>query len=98
VVMLLTTLVFFAELAHIHVRFLADKRLLGRPDRWWRGLRHMFVAPGFMTRLFPAWLDYFRPGFHPDDRDTRPLLALWHERLFGEHGTLKAQLVSVKAA
>jgi predicted metal-dependent hydrolase len=97
-VMLITTLVFFAELAHIHVRFLADKRILHRPDRWRRGLRHMFVSPGFMTRLLPAWLDYFRPGFHPDDRDTSALLADWRERLFGENGTLTAQLKSVRAA
>ncbi|MUM17862.1 metal-dependent hydrolase [Mycobacterium sp. CBMA271] len=38
--------------------------------------------------LFGKSALYLRPGFHPDDIDTGPLLAQWQEELFGAHGTL----------
>ncbi len=91
-IMLLTTLVFFAFTAWVHGHFLAERRLLLRPWRWARGLAHMWLYPGWFTRLVPAYLAYFRPGFHPDDRDTSTLLAAWRERLFGEHGELRDNL------
>ncbi|MFI9508495.1 metal-dependent hydrolase [Nocardia sp. NPDC052566] len=31
---------------------------------------------------------YLRPGFHPDDIDSRELLARWQKELFGADGTL----------
>lgn len=37
-------------------------------------------------------LEYHRPGFHPDDRDTEDLVARWRDALFGEEGTLNAYL------
>jgi predicted metal-dependent hydrolase len=49
----------------------------------------MWIYPGYFTRLFPAYLSYFRPGFHPDDRDTRKLLATWRDVLFGNAGALR---------
>ena len=30
-----------------------------------------------------AYLAYFRPGFHPNDRDTKKLIATWQVTLFG---------------
>jgi predicted metal-dependent hydrolase len=50
------------------------------------------VSPGLLRKLVPAYLAYFRPGFHPDDRDTGALLAVWRERLFGQTGELRARL------
>jgi len=53
----------------------------------WRAVaaqwHYLFVRPGILRRIFPAWLDYFRPGFHPWDHDDRALLAQWEGR-FGE--------------
>ena len=40
----------------------------------------------------PAYLAYFRPGFHPDDRDTKGLLAAWRDQMFGEDGMLVDRL------
>ena len=40
-----------------------------------RLLHYLLVRPGVLRRLLPAWLAYFRPGFHPWDRDDRALIA-----------------------
>lgn len=40
-----------------------------------RLLHYLMVRPGVLRRVFPAWLGYFRPGFHPWDRDDRALIA-----------------------
>ena len=37
--------------------------------------------PGVLRRIFPAWLAYFLPGFHPWNRDDRALIAR-HESEF----------------
>lgn len=50
---------------------------------WARQLHYLFVQPGILRRIIPAWLDYFRPSFHPWDHDDRALLAQWEGR-FGE--------------
>jgi predicted metal-dependent hydrolase len=52
----------------------------------------LWIYPGFFTRLLPAYLAYFRPGFHPDDRDTRALLESWRTQLFGEGGALEGNV------
>jgi hypothetical protein len=92
-IMLLTTVLFFGEIARVHARFLVHRRLLWKPWRWLRGIGHMWLAPGHFRKLVPAYVSYFRPGFHPDDRDTAALLATWREQLFGADGQLRQQLV-----
>jgi len=87
-IMLLTTIVFFAAQAIAHARLMATRKILWKPWRWGGGVMRLWIYPGFFTRLLPAYLSYFRPGFHPDDRDTRSLLASWRERLFGDSGSL----------
>ena len=54
----------------------------------------MYVYPGFMVRHLPTYLAYFRPGFHPNDRDTTALLATWRDELFGESGVLREKLAA----
>ena len=36
----------------------------------------MLAQPGMLTRIFPAWLAYFMPGFHPWNHDDRHLIKL----------------------
>ncbi|HEY4116846.1 MAG TPA: metal-dependent hydrolase [Byssovorax sp.] len=86
--MLLTTAVFFAVQGGVHARLLHERGLLFRPWRWGRGIVRLWIYPGFLTRLVPAYLAYFRPGFHPSDRDTDALLAKWRTLLFGPAGSL----------
>jgi hypothetical protein len=72
--MIPTTALFAVMVAITHARFLADRGLLLRPWRWVRGLAKLWVWPGHLSRLLPAYLSYYRPGFHPDDKDHRPLI------------------------
>ena len=71
---------------------LKARGLLGDVRGLLRALDPLWLRPGIFRRLVPAYLAYYRPGFHPDDCDTTALIAEWRERLFGEHGTLRAQL------
>jgi predicted metal-dependent hydrolase len=88
-IMLLTTVVFFAAQGLAHGRMMADRKILWKPWTWLRGIARMWIWPGYFIRLLPAYVSYFRPGFHPCDRDTRTLLATWREVLFGEQGALR---------
>jgi predicted metal-dependent hydrolase len=36
-----------------------------------------FGNPGFFRKVFPAWLSFFRPSFHPWDHDNSDLIAAW---------------------
>jgi uncharacterized protein len=90
-IMLLTTAVFFAVVAVVHARLMWTRGILFRPWTWMRGIGRMWITPGYFRRLVPGYLAYFRPRFHPDDRDTEALLADWRERLFGETGELRRQ-------
>jgi len=36
---------------------------------------YLFGKPGALRRVFPAWVAYFLPGFHPWNRDDRALIA-----------------------
>jgi uncharacterized protein len=93
-IMLLTTAVFFAAQGIVHARLMATRRILWKPWRWVRGATRFWIYPGFLTRLTPAYLSYFRPGFHPNDRDTNELLAAWRNSLFGDGGLVALRRVS----
>jgi len=42
---------------------------------WLRLTRYLFVSPGILRHIAPAWLSWFRPGFHPWDQDDSALIA-----------------------
>lgn len=97
--MLLATAFFFAELAYVHARFLRAQGdgQLWNVAGWARTFGYLWGRPGILRQLVPAYLDYFRPGFHPDDRDTSALLDTWRDGLFGDAGTLRGQIRDVAA-
>ena len=44
--------------------------------RAWAGLLwYLLGKPGALRTVFPMWLSYFRPGFHPWNHDDRHLIA-----------------------
>ncbi len=43
----------------------------------WRLFAYLIGKPGILRKIFPAWLSYFRPGFHPWDLDDRHLIERW---------------------
>lgn len=57
-----------------------DRARISRADRrtFRKNLRRQsMLSPHAARRL----LGYLRPGFHPDDTDTDPIVAVWRERL-----------------
>jgi predicted metal-dependent hydrolase len=50
----------------------------------WRLRRSPFTKPAAVRQL----MQYTKRGFHPNDRDTRELIATWRARLFGASGEL----------
>lgn len=55
------------------INLLAQDGITGWKARW--GLfKYLTVSPGVVRRIFPAWLAYFKPGFHPWDHDDRALI------------------------
>jgi predicted metal-dependent hydrolase len=93
-IMLLATVVFFAVQAGVHARLMSKRGILGKPWRWLHSIREMWIYPGHLTRLVPAYFAYFKPSFHPNERDTDALLAMWKEELFGANGSLREKLAA----
>ena len=57
----------------------------------WRLRRSPFTTKEATHQLF----QYHRIGFHPNDRDTRELIATWRQRMFGPQGELVEVLAEV---
>ncbi len=93
-IMVLTTIIFFAVQAATHTRLMATRKILWKPWTWVRGATRLWIYPGYLTRLVPAYLAYFKPGFHPNERDTTALLRKWETQLFGATGQLRDRLAS----
>lgn len=56
------------------IELLAQDGITGARAHW--GLaKYLFGTPGVLRRCFPAWLGYFKPGFHPWDHDDRALIG-----------------------
>lgn len=67
----------------------------GQPFSWRRhrsGVAAIYGRRGLFWRIAPALLDYFRPGFHPDDHDSREMLERMQVELLGAQGRLGARL------
>jgi len=64
------------------------------PLRVLRGLGRMRRSPFFSMRAARQLFQYHRRGFHPNDRDTTELIAVWRAKLFGSDGTLTDLLAS----
>lgn len=65
---------FWAHIFVFHTLFIkADKQmwnLKGWAKVWW----FLWIYPGPVRRLIPGWLAWFKPSFHPWERDTQALL------------------------
>ncbi|HEV7555095.1 MAG TPA: metal-dependent hydrolase [Kofleriaceae bacterium] len=92
--MLVTSTVFFAVVGVTHARLMSARGILFRPWKWLRGIGRLYVWPAYFLRLVPAYLSYFRPRFHPSDRDNQALVETWRERLFGDGGELRERVAA----
>ncbi len=72
--MLIVTGRFFGNRWQDSLELLAQDGITGWRAKW--GLfTYLAWKPGVVRRIFPAWLAYFKPGFHPWDHDDRALIA-----------------------
>ncbi|MFY9178725.1 MAG: metal-dependent hydrolase [Venatoribacter sp.] len=95
--MLLVTVFFFAVVGIGHVRMLwADGKLFDFKGNL-KGLWYLWSPKGLFPKLLPQYLDFFRPGFHPNDHDTVQLLEEWREKMLNEGGMLYEQMEKSKA-
>jgi uncharacterized protein len=62
-----------------------------RPIKVARQTRAVFRGP-LVKGLMADLRKYMKPGFHPDDIDTGPLLEKWQAELFGTRGALVGHL------
>ena len=81
IVMLGTTLGFISKVAHLHVRIMKEDGQLKNPKLWLNGFWRCWGPKGYFTSLLPSYLQYFRPGFHPWDKDDTELVARFEREL-----------------
>ena len=87
-VMALATVVFLLEVGNVYLRLLATDRSVWSVRGWLRTVGFFWLKPGLLRRQIPAYLAYFRPGFHPSERDADDLVQRTRARLFGPGGPL----------
>ncbi|MFD2231243.1 metal-dependent hydrolase [Alkalimarinus sediminis] len=73
------TLVFFIHCYRFQFQILKQRNEHKNVQGWWTLLKNQWVSPGVLRKTIPAWLDYFRPGFHPWDHDNQHLLVMIDE-------------------
>ena len=71
IVMAFTTVSFLTNVARFQARIIASDPEAREPGVLLRGWFRMWISPGVFRPLIPAWLDYFRPSFHPWQRAPR---------------------------
>jgi uncharacterized protein len=81
--MLITTIGFTATIAIYQERLMRqDPDARGAMARL-RGFAKLWVRPGWFLQLVPAYLDYFRPNFHPWQREPKHSLEPYIEEMRG---------------
>ena len=89
VVMYLTHLLFIVETSIMAAISIAMDRYARRhPVKLVRSLAHLPQSPFVSIRAARILAQYHRRGFHPNDRDTKQLIADWRQTLFGTDGRL----------
>jgi predicted metal-dependent hydrolase len=73
-VMLKVTVTFLRARVRNMSRFF-DRDGINNPTTWLRAIFFLLIYPGLLRQICPAWLAFFRPGFHPWQRDDRALIG-----------------------
>ena len=67
---------FFIAFVWIYIfKLVAHDKQLTNLRGWGHALKFMFGTPGTFRKIFPDWLEWFKPGFHPWQHDNRALLG-----------------------
>lgn len=79
--MLLATTLLVLVTNYFHFRMLlASGNLFNFKDILF-GIKKLYGRNGYVTKLIPIWLGYFRPGFHPWDDDNSALIERWKRQV-----------------
>lgn len=79
--MAFVTTMLLSSIALLSVRLMRQDGQLRNWRAWARYGRALVGRKGFFTAMLGDYLDYYRPGFHPNDHDTRALEQNWKTRL-----------------
>lgn len=82
-IMLLVSFRFLRNRTTDAAELLAQDGITGWRAKWALA-SYLFVKPGILLKIFPSWLSYFRPSFHPWDHDDRYLIADYEAGSDGE--------------
>ena len=74
--MVLATVILWSIFTPVYLRNVAKSGKARDWSDWRAGLANLFGKHGVLNTSFRAYLDYFRPGFHPWDHDNRHVLAM----------------------
>jgi predicted metal-dependent hydrolase len=77
VIMLLATIIFWAVVILQQAQMMHADRMLFSIREWRALIRYLFIKPGGMGRVFRLSLHYYRPDFHPQQRNLDPLVQAW---------------------
>jgi uncharacterized protein len=92
-IMFLTDLLFIFETGVMFViSLLKDPTTWRHPIKVLRSLARLPKQPFMSLRAVRILAEYHKPGFHPNDRDTKQLIADWRQALFGRDGQLNEVL------
>jgi len=61
------------------LELLAQDGMTGWRARW-QLFHYLWLKPGILSRVFPVWASWFRPGFHPWQLDDSGLIAAHAEQ------------------
>jgi uncharacterized protein len=75
--MAFVTVNFMANISRFHVRLMRADGEATNVRSWARGLWKFWGPSGRFTKLVPAYLDYYRPDFHPWQHDNRAAVEKW---------------------
>jgi hypothetical protein len=81
----------------VGVSLLMDPATYKHPVKVLRSFRRVANSPLMSRKVRKQLKDYNRKDFHPSQSDHTGLVDTWREELFGENGTLNAQLAGVAA-
>lgn len=78
--MLHVSIHFWFEVIRNHWHLVRTAGIAGNLGGWLKLLHYEFVRPGLLRRIVPQYLSYYRPGFHPWERDNRQFVERWKSR------------------
>jgi predicted metal-dependent hydrolase len=76
-VMAVVTAHFMTNVSRFHYRLMQADGQSTNVASWAKGWWKFWGPRGRFTKLVPGYLDYYRPDFHPWQRDNRPAVAKW---------------------